>query len=120
MLPQFQQQVDPNPPISLAPPLAAFLEDNDCLKATDKKYCYQMTVSQLIVTTQKLDQQTLDNWAAKQTIAQLVSNINFIISGLEKKSDSLTPAGVKAAIQKAIVPSTPPPIQGPPPDKPPQ
>jgi len=77
-------------------------------------------VTQLILTTQKLDQQNLDSWAAKQTIAQLVSNINFIISGLEKKSDSLTPAGVKAAIQKAIVPSTPPPIQGSPPDKPPQ
>ena len=107
--------MDPTPPISLAAPLAAFLEDNDCLKASDKKYCYQMTVTQLILTTQKLDRQNLDNWAAKQTIAQLVSNIDFIISGLEKKSDSLKPEGVKAAIQKAIAPSPPPPIQGPPP-----
>jgi hypothetical protein len=90
--------------------LAAFLDNNDCLKATDEKYCYQMTVTQLILTTQKLDQQNLDTWAAKQTIAQLVSNINFIVSGLEKKSDSLTPAGVKAAIQKATVPLIPPPI----------
>lgn len=114
VLPQFQQ-ADPNPPISLAGPLAAFLEDNDCLKATDKKYCYQMTVTQLIVTTQTLDQQRLDNWAAQQTIAQLVSNINFIISGLEKKSDSLKPEGVKAAIQKAIAPPLPPPMQGSPP-----
>jgi hypothetical protein len=79
-----------------------------------------MTVTQLILTTQKLDQQNLDDWAAKQTIAQLVSNINFIISGLEKKSDSLKPDGVKVAIQKAIMPSPPPPVQGPPPDRPPQ
>lgn len=118
-MPQLQK-VEPNPPISLTAPLTAFLDDNDCLKATDKKYCYQLTVTQLILTTQKLDQQNLENWAAKQTIAQLVSNINFIISGLEKKSDSLKPDGVKAAIQKAIVPSTPPPIQTTVQDKQPQ
>lgn len=119
VLPQFQQ-ADPNPPISLTAPLIAFLEDNDCLKASDKEYCYKVTVTQLILTTQKLDQQNLDNWAAKQTIAQLVSNINFIVSGLEKKSDSLIPEGVKAAIHKATVPSTPPPILGPLQDKQPQ
>jgi len=71
--------------------LAAFLENNDCLKSKDQVYCYKLTRVQLIMVTKQLDEMAVQGWAAKMTIKQLVDNINVIINGLDKRSDAIAP-----------------------------
>jgi len=109
VLPQFQN-ASPLPPASLSGDLAAFLASNDCLTATDKKYCYQLTLMRLIDVTRQLDDASLNNWAAKRTIGQLTDNINTIIEGLERKNNSTIPDSVKSMISRTVTAVNPNPM----------
>lgn len=71
-------------PMSGLNELAIFLEQYDCLKDSEPGLCYQLTRIRLIEATRISDEALAENWAAKQTINQLIKNINGIIDGLNE------------------------------------
>jgi len=80
--PEFRE-VTPDPPSGRVSELSSFLERNNCLRQDlslpEKDQCYQITRVILIQTTQVLDEKDITLWGAKQTIQQLVKNMNRII-----------------------------------------
>jgi len=89
VIPEFQE-VTPLPPTARVGELANFLENNDCEKVENKKYCYQLTRYRLIQVTQMLDEASAENWAAKLTIRQLQDNVSVIIDGLGQREKEVT------------------------------
>lgn len=63
--------------------LAGWLERNNCLlpalSPTNRVQCYQVTRVYLIQKVKELDEQDMTLWGAKQTIHQLVGNMNKMI-----------------------------------------
>lgn len=84
VIPMLEENLDKPKPLING--LRDFLEQNDCVtreSRSELELCYKITRLNLIHTTSALEQTNNNYWASKQTVQQLIGNINAVVESIQ-------------------------------------